>query len=464
MDKRAMEDLNIPHLLHEICPNEKVVNHIEPYLRNLEQNKDTITERQREFADVLNNQELVSILTRTVRRLDELKEQHKMERKSAFKSRSHATQSEKKDQFAAVMDSIPPVVRYAEECIKLYRDLPVYVRDFPFTSNEFTQFKELLIKITEGGKIKQLLSIFNELKKLEVTDVRHNSEFSITFAMDKRFNKLSCRISELIFKVNPILSRPRITLFEPNFLKMLRRSETARRKEDFEKAEAFFSHSIKESLTYITDLISLFTQTLQKPLERIQKDLPLYEFGLSLARHYNTRNIPFCFPRILEPGEKTRVKWQHETEPQPLMMMFNSDGNEHFMFLQEYTLLQLFAQAGLPVAAREADVAIVSGLFVQFASSELILGRFEEEAKEMSAICSNIKPHGLVIFHEVFQSTSYEEIAGPFARIISHMANLPCTVLVVTHNNFLTEHQQWATGFCENETLPRLLPQGQPLL
>ncbi|MCL2285494.1 MAG: hypothetical protein FWC32_03925 [Firmicutes bacterium] len=450
MDKRAMEDLNIPHLLHEICPNEKVINHMEAYLRNLEQDKSVITERQREIADILNNQELVSILTRMIRRLDELKEQHKMERKSAFKSRSHATHSEKKDQLAAVMDSIPPVVRYAEECIKLYRDLPVYVKDFSFTSDVFIKFKELLIKTTEGEKIKQLLTFFNELKKLEVADVRHNSEFSITFAMDEKFNKLSCRISELIFKVNPILSRPRITMFEPNFLKMLRRSETARRKEDFEKAEAFFSHSIKESLTYIADLIFMFTQNLQRPLERIQKDLPLYEFGLSLARHYKTRNIPFCFPRILDPGKQTRIKWQHETEPQPLMIMFSGDGDEYFLFLQKYALLQLFAQAGLPVAAQEADVAIVSGLFVQFASSELILGRFEEEAKEMSAICSKIKPHGLVILHEVFQSTSYEEIAEPFTRIINYLSNLPCTVLVVTHNNFLAEQQQSSLCFSGN--------------
>jgi hypothetical protein len=437
MKKRALTDLNIQEILFNICQNEKTVTYMETNLTALRQDKNEIIQKQREIADFINNPELMSNIVRQLRHLNELKEQHKNEVKSAFKSRSYVYYSRNKNHLAALTDTIRPIIKHAEDCVNLYRHMPVYLKDFSYTSDLFIEFKQTLIKLTEGDAIKQLNSLLNVIKQMQEAKTNEHARILLCCETDSQFNKLSCRISDLIFEVNPGYTMRRVfSNKDETVLKRLRKNERKRGEEEFATAQQFISYSIRESLSHIMNLLSAFTRALQKPFERIQDGLPLYEFALSLTRHYKIQGLPFCFPKILEPGGQTLVKDGIEHKK---MMMYDAS-THHLSLLQNYALLQLFSQAGLPVAAEEAEVAIVSDIFVQLASGELVLGRFEEEAKEMAAICHTAQPYGLVFFHEVFQSTSFEEIAEPFAHIIKYLLNLRCKVVVVTHNNFLLDY------------------------
>jgi len=444
MDKKALADLGIPNFLHDICPNEKTVNHVETYMRAMQQDKSIIVQRQREMADFINNQELMSIMVKHFRRIDELKDRHKKERLTAFKSLSYATHNSKKEQHTQVISNMNLVAKYAEECIKVYHDFPVYVRDLPFESAMFVNLKETLIKITEGEKSKRLMAFLNDFKTLASVDSRYLTKMSVAYKMNDDFTKLSCSISNLLFEFNPTAKKVKLWgNTKESAAKFFKKNEVQRKKDDFTRAEEFFSHTVMSGLNYLIDLLMQFIQFLQKPFEQIQRDLPLYEFAMSLVRHYKTQNMPFCFPKIvnpeLEPGEHTYAIGSNNINASALMVFDGGGEADSYQLMQEYVRLQLFAQAGLPVAAEQAQVAIVSDIFVQFASSELVLGRFEEEAKEMSAICQQVKPNGLVFFHDVFQSATYEEVAEPFAQIIEWLVNMPCTVFVVTHNTFLAE-------------------------
>jgi len=434
MDKNTLIDLNIPNLLLEICPDEKIVEAVMADLQALQQEKTAIIERQREISDFINNPELLSLLVRQIRRLDDLKEKHKTERLSVAKTRAQSALRSAKDQLGPVMSNIQLVVKHLEECIKLYSDLPVYLQDYTLASEFLVSFKKSLKKIIDSNTQKRLKDFAKDIQALQNSGAWHQSRVSVTYSMDDSLNKLSYHISQLLFDLTPA-SAGRWLLLQKSgdsVIKLLRRKEVKRKQEEFELAEDFFSYSIAGGLTHLMDMLSLFTQNLQKPFEYIQKNLPLYKFGITLAAHYKTRGTPYCFPKIVEPGGQT-------LDIQPLTLLYGGDGADHFPVLQKHALLQMFAQSGLPIAEEQAQVAIVSGLFAQFSSNELVLGRFEEEVREMSAICHKIKPHGMVLFHEVFQSTAYEDIAEPFAQIIDYLINLPCTVVMISHNNFLVE-------------------------
>jgi len=433
MDKHTLTDLNIPNLLLEICPDEKVVNAVVADLQTLQQNQTVIIQRQREMADFINNPELLSIMQRQVRQLDELKEQHRSERLAVAKSRAQSAHSAAKDQLGPIISNISLIVKQAEECIKLYNDLPVYLQDFAFTSDFLTVFKASLVKIIDNKTQMRFKAFVKDIQSLQSASSQHQSRISITYTIDSSLNKLSYCISQLSFDLAPASVRKRISFQKSDsILNLLRRKKNKRKEEEFEIAEAFFSYSIVGGLAYLMDILTQFIQNLQRPFEYIQKHLHLYKFGIALAVHYKTQSIPYCFPEIVAPGQQT-------PNTHPLTMRYGGDGLDHFDVLQEYALLQLFAQAGFPIASEQTQVAIVSGLFAQFSSNELVLGRFEEEVREMSAICRKIKPHGMILFHEVFQSTAYEDIAEPFAQIIDHLIKLPCRVILVTHNSFLAE-------------------------
>jgi len=434
MDKHTLSDLNIPNYLLTICPDENVVKDVVSDMQTLEQCPTAITQRQREIADFIDNPELLSILLRQIRQLDDMKEQHRAERLSAAKSRAQSAQRPPKEQLGPIISNIAVSMKQAEEYVRLYSDLPVFFRDFAFSSDFLMGFKASLLKIIDSSTQARIKTFSEDIQALYNAGPRRLARFYVKYTLDETLNKLHFQLSQLEFDSSPASAERRIAFVKKDsILNILRGHRTRRNEEEFEITENFFSYTLVAGLSHLMDLLSQFMQNLQRPFEYINKRLSLYKFGIALAAGYKTRGEPYCFPEMLQPGVAVQV-------PHPaLTLRYGGDGIDYFDFLQEQALLQLYAQAGYPLSGEKAQVAIVTGLFAQLPSNELMLGRFEEEVREMSALVKKIKPHGMVLFHEVFQSTAYEDIAEPFAGIVNHLLNKPCRVVVVTHNNFLVE-------------------------
>jgi len=432
MDKHTLTDLNIPNYLLDICPDENTVKDVVADMQKLEQCPAAITQRQREMADFINNPDLLGILVRQIRLLDDMKEQHRAERLSAAKSRVQSAQRPPKEQLGPIMSNLSVIMKQAEDSIRLYSDLPVYFRDFAFTSDLLIDFKAALVKIISGDIQERLIAISKDIQMLYSAGARQQASILINYTLDDNLDKLHCQLSKLLYDSSPRAADQRIAFFKKDSILNILRSSSKQKEEEFEIAENFFAYSLVIGLTYLMDLLAQFTLNLQKPFEHINRKLSLYRFGLALAARHKAHGTPFCFPQMLQAGEET-------PGTVPLKVLYGGDGNDYFDFVQEQALLQLYAQSGYPIAGEEARIAVATGLFAQFPSNELMLGRFEEEVREMSALVKQIKPYGMVFFHEVFQSTAYEDIAGPFAEIVEYLIGLSCRVVVVTHNNFLVE-------------------------
>jgi DNA mismatch repair ATPase MutS len=105
-------------------------------------------------------------------------------------------------------------------------------------------------------------------------------------------------------------------------------------------------------------------------------------------------------------------------------------------FLRGVGLAQVMAQCGLFVAAREYTCPLFSGLFTHFPGAEddrLQMGLLETELKKLSGIVGAIKPGGLLLMNESFQTTMPLDAKCLAEKIVSALADAGVTVLFVTH-------------------------------
>ena len=114
-------------------------------------------------------------------------------------------------------------------------------------------------------------------------------------------------------------------------------------------------------------------------------------------------------------------------------------------FLETVGLIQIFAQAGLFVPGREAQVSICDAVFTHYQEDEkpdTKLGRFGEEAVRLKAIMDAVTPHSFVFLNESFSSTHAGEAFYIAKDIISVLRQVGASVLFSTHLHSLAEQAE----------------------
>lgn len=107
----------------------------------------------------------------------------------------------------------------------------------------------------------------------------------------------------------------------------------------------------------------------------------------------------------------------------------NSAGKSAYM--KSIGIAILFSQKGLPIPCKSARLPILKGIYGVFATSELSLGRFEEEVKSLSNIYYEAED-SIIMLNEVFQSTDYNAASKSYIEILKRLAEKN-KVIVVTH-------------------------------
>lgn len=119
--------------------------------------------------------------------------------------------------------------------------------------------------------------------------------------------------------------------------------------------------------------------------------------------------------------------------------LFGENGSGKTVWLRSVGLLQLFSQAGLPIAAQTAEIGLYKQIFTHFSSGEKEFeagneaGRFEQEVREMASILDEIGECGLVLLNETFQTTAYEEGAEGLSHILRYLASQGNRWMLTTH-------------------------------
>ncbi len=111
-------------------------------------------------------------------------------------------------------------------------------------------------------------------------------------------------------------------------------------------------------------------------------------------------------------------------------------------YIRAVGLLQVLAQAGLPVPARAARLSPVDALYTHFPAPEGATpgrGRLDDEAARLAAIFQRATPHSLILLNEVLAGTSTSEALGLAVDVVRGLRLLGARAIYVTHVHELAE-------------------------
>ncbi len=111
-------------------------------------------------------------------------------------------------------------------------------------------------------------------------------------------------------------------------------------------------------------------------------------------------------------------------------------------YIRAVGLLQVLAQAGLPVPARAARISPVDALYTHFPAPEGATpgrGRLDDEAARLAAIFQRATPHSLILLNEVLAGTSTSEALGLAVDVVRGLRLLGARAIYVTHVHELAE-------------------------
>jgi DNA mismatch repair ATPase MutS len=177
-------------------------------------------------------------------------------------------------------------------------------------------------------------------------------------------------------------------------------------------------------------------------------------------REIEAAGYPMSFPRLL-PADDRRASfrglynlrlashWTAADAPNTMVfndVIFDDDARIHVLtgpngggkttFTQAVGMAVILGQNGFPVPARESALSPVDRLYTHFSGEEEIsdeIGRFEDEAKRLSAIFDTITSHSMVLLNEPLASTGPHEAERIAAAVLGGLATVGVRGVFTTH-------------------------------
>jgi DNA mismatch repair protein MutS len=119
-----------------------------------------------------------------------------------------------------------------------------------------------------------------------------------------------------------------------------------------------------------------------------------------------------------------------------LFVLTGPNGGGKTTFTQAVGIATVLGQSGLPVPAESAEITPVDSIFTHFAAEEELddeLGRFEEEARRVSALFDRVTSRSLVLLNEPLASTGPREAELIAADVLTGLALAGSRGVFTTH-------------------------------
>jgi hypothetical protein len=210
---------------------------------------------------------------------------------------------------------------------------------------------------------------------------------------------------------------------------------------------------IESMLVPVHKAIAGYNRSMQRFFEKLRLQIGFFVGCVNLLRKLKALGVPICHPQItLDSGEfagKSLIDISLALKERnlPTVNGFCFTGKRQVVitgpnqggkttFLRSIGLAQVMMQCGMFVAATEYVSSLFSGLYTHFPSAEddkIQRGLLEVELNKLSAVISKLKPGGLLLMNESFQTTMPLDAKRLAAEIVSALAEAGVTVLFVTH-------------------------------
>lgn len=201
------------------------------------------------------------------------------------------------------------------------------------------------------------------------------------------------------------------------------------------------------ALRSLHDCLTQAARLLAAPFAALREELVFYDFGVRYCRLLDDKRVPIVWPTVTADGETVykglgdlyltlhdaKLPIPNDYTAAPLVLITGANNSGKTVLMRAIGTAQLFAQAGLPLPAKEARVRVRRRVLTLYAADEKDVGRFEEECRLLSHIADTVTPDDLVLFNEPFQSTAYHEASDLLAGVFAAFAAAQIPSVLVTH-------------------------------
>jgi hypothetical protein len=192
----------------------------------------------------------------------------------------------------------------------------------------------------------------------------------------------------------------------------------------------------------------------QSFFDALRTELAFYRACLNLDAVLAERGVTTCLPATRPLGEATlladavydpclvlrtgrpAVANDVRLDGRALLVVTGANHGGKSTLLRALGVLQLMAQAGMPVAARACTLGLVTGVHTHWAreeDAELRHGKLDEELVRMSAIVEDVRPGALLLSNESFSSTNEVEGSAIALGVVRALLDAGVRVHLVTH-------------------------------
>ncbi|MBQ8509632.1 MAG: hypothetical protein IJ493_06965 [Clostridia bacterium] len=444
-DEGLLSHLSLEGAFGVICPDVKRRGYFMRVLSELNTDRRVIEYRQRILMDFRGNPTLLPRLTALSERFDAL--------------RSTAKQAAREDFRLTIDDSRSPDAAknlLAARALDCKRAL-LFVKAFAellscgtIQSEGLLSLRKACAEIADGADFPKLLAL---CAKYENGGIHGFTDCKITLGEDGRIADCQLIDHRHIHITDPDQKRKAFPPFR-------RQKEPEQPCERLNPAKGdSYDTLICAATASLTGLFASMAEQLFERFAPFCRGLTFYETACRYMDALADRGLPCCFPTfpadggvhirglydltlaMSTPGNVVPNDLRLEPEQRGILL-FGDNSSGKTVFLRSVGCAQLLAQAGLPVAAKEARLTFHTGMASQFAENEkagVDAGRFEQEVRDLASMVDSLRAGSLVFLNETFQSTAYDEGAEGLYELLRYFSDCGIRWMLVSHLRALEE-------------------------
>lgn len=226
-------------------------------------------------------------------------------------------------------------------------------------------------------------------------------------------------------------------------------------------------YGLREHKEVLLTFLERYKRLDTAPYVNLLEEITFYKASYDLLMQLQEQGLPLCRPRIVNSKERVMVLEdcynlvlavhdEHSMGHEEIIyndMRMNKDGRIIILtganrggkttITQAVGQIQIFAQLGLLVPAREATLSLVDGIYTHFPVLEketVNLGRFGKECEGFNQIFRKATMESLLLLNESFSGTSYLESLKIAEEVVKAVKYKRIRMIYNTHLHELANH------------------------